>query len=300
MSHISRRRFIQAGLASSAVYTSNTLAFDIGGMLGKAAPYIQHAQPLIEAMTFNEADEVKMGESFYPEYIKKSGGAYHDDKLQTAIKKFATPFVKTSKRENLKWDIVLLDNKEVNAWALPGGKVAINSGLLSYTKDPAELASVIAHEMGHIELSHGIAQMKSKAFTSSLSGAGKQALTDFGGAGGALTSQLLSSLEGPLFDLINKGYSRQNEFEADAYILSVFKKMGFDQHKADDFFVTLNTLYPADSKATTSLFSTHPGTLDRINKLEELAKQQKSVTKNSKMAGWNELKEAFPNKKLAG
>jgi len=72
--------------------------------------------------------------------------------------------------------------------------------------------------MGHIELSHGIAQMKTKAFTSSLSGAGKQALADFGGAGGALSSQLLSSIEGPLFDLVNKGYSRTNEYEADAHI----------------------------------------------------------------------------------
>lgn len=298
MSHISRRRFIQAGLAGSAIYTSKTLALDIGGMLGKAAPYIQHVQPLIQAMTFSEADEIKMGESFYPQYIKKSGGAYGDDKLQAALKKFATPFVKTSDRKNLKWDIVLLNNKEVNAWALPGGKVAINSGLLSYTKDPAELASVIAHEMGHIELSHGIAQMKTKAFTSSLSGAGKQALADFGGAGGALSSQLLSSIEGPLFDLVNKGYSRTNEYEADAHIISVFKKMGFDQHKADDFFVTLNKLYPSDTSVTTSLFSTHPGNQERISKLEELAKQQESISKNIKMTGWNELKEAFPNKKL--
>jgi beta-barrel assembly-enhancing protease len=299
MSQISRRHFIQAGLAGSAIYAGKTLAFDIGGILGKAAPYLQHAQPLIEAMTFNEADEIKMGESFYPQYIKKSGGAYADDKLQTALIKFATPFVKTSKRQNLNWDIVLLKNKEVNAWALPGGKVAINSGLLSYTKDPAELASVIAHEMGHIELSHGIAQMKTKAFTSSLSGAGKQALTDFGGAGGAISSQLLSSIEGPLFDLVNKGYSRKNEFEADAFIMSVFKNMGLDKHKADDFFVTLNKLYPSDSTITTSLFSTHPVTQERVNKLEELAKQQESVVKNIKMAGWNELKEAFPNKKIA-
>jgi beta-barrel assembly-enhancing protease len=299
MSNLSRRRFIQAGLAGSAVYTTKALSFDLGGVLGKAAPYIQHAQPLIEAMTFSEADEIKMGESYYPQYIEKSGGAYADEKIQAALKQFAGPFVQTSKRENLKWDIILLDNKEVNAWALPGGKVAVNSGLLSYVRDPAELSSVIAHEMGHVELSHGIAQMKTKAFTTSLSGAGKLALTEFGGAGGTLTSQLLSSLEGPLFDLVNKGYSRQHEFEADAHIISVFKQMGIDNRKADDFFVTLNKLYPSDSSVTTSLFSTHPGTQDRINKLEELAKKQELTTKNTKLPGWNELKEAFPNKKIS-
>ncbi len=298
MSNFSRRRFIQAGLAGTTVYVSKTLAFDFGSMLDKAAPYIQHAQPIVEAMMFKEDDEIKMGENYYPQYIKKGGGAHTDDKLQSALKNFASPFIKTSKRQRLNWDIVLLNNKEVNAWALPGGKLAVNSGLLSYTRDPAELGSVIAHEIGHAELSHGISQIKTKAFTSSLSGAGKQALADFGGSGGALTSQLLSSLEGPLFDLINKGYSRQNEFEADAHIISVFKKTGMDAKKADDFFVTLNKLYPSDSKATTSLFSTHPGTQDRINKLEELAAKQKSAAKNIKLKGWNEIKEAFPSKKI--
>ncbi len=299
MPQLSRRHFIKSAMATTAVYASQSLAFDLGGVLGKAAPYIQHAQPLIEALSFSEADEIKMGETYYSDYIKKSGGAHTDEKLQMALKEFATPFVKTSQRENLKWDIVLLKNKEVNAWALPGGKVAINSGLLSYAKTPEELASVIAHEMGHIELSHGIAQMKTKAFSSSLSGAGKQALADFGGAGGALSSQLITAMEGPLFDLVNKGYSRQNEFEADAHIINVFNKMNFDTRKADDFFVTLNKLYPSDSSITTSLFSTHPGTQERIAKLEELAKQQKSVSSNTKMAGWNRLKEAFPNKKAS-
>ncbi|MFK5986801.1 MAG: hypothetical protein QM479_15450 [Pseudomonadota bacterium] len=134
MSQLSRRHFIQAGLIGSAVYTSKAFAFDVGGILGKAAPYIQHAQPLFEAMTFSEADEIKMG---------------------------------------------------------------------------------------------------------------------------------------------------------------------IDRRKADDFFVTLNKLYPSDSKATTSLFSTHPGTQERIDKLEELAQQETSAPTNTKMAGWNELKEAFPSKKIA-
>lgn len=299
MAHFSRRRFIHTSLIGSALYTGKALAFDLDGMLEKASPYIEKAQPLVQSMMFSEADEITMGENYYPEYIKKGGGLHSDEKIQEALKTFSNPFLETTARKNLNWEIVLLNSEEVNAWALPGGKLAVNAGLLPYTRTPEELASVIAHEIGHVELSHGVSQMKTKTFMGSLSGIGKQVVLDYFGSGasGALSSEVLNALEGPLFDLINKGYSRQHEFEADAHILSVFNKTGMDQHKADDFFVTLDKLYPSNTDITTSLFSTHPITRDRIQKLEELAAQQKMKPKKASIPGWNILKEAFPDAK---
>jgi beta-barrel assembly-enhancing protease len=298
--NFSRRRFIQTMGAGTAILgVKNAMGFDFGSALEQASPYLQHAQPLAESFMLSEKDEIQMGNTYYDQYIEQGGGRYSDTKMQEALKKFAQPLIATSDRKALAWDIVLLKSDEVNAWALPGGKMAVNSGLLNYVKDPDELASVIAHEIGHVEKSHGIDQMKTDTFMKSIGGLGKQVLASYGGSAGAMSSELLSSLEGPVYEMINSGYSQKREFEADAHILSVFNKVGLDAKKADDFFVTLNKLYPSDTDITTSLFSTHPGTVERIKTLEQLATKQSQVPeKKSSYPGWNALKEQFPTKSI--
>lgn len=249
---------------------------------------------LAQGFAMREEDEAKMGQTYYEQYIGQGGGRYPDRNAQEALAKFAQPFIATSRRKKFPWEIALLQNNQVNAWAIPGGKLAINSELVKYTDDPAELGSVIAHEIGHAEMSHGVQQMRTQAFMATVSQAGQIAIAATLGKAAPLTGAVFQALQGPVFTLVNAGYSRQREFEADNHILGVFQKTGQDPQKASDFFKTLMKVYPSNSDATTSLFSTHPGTQARIDKLNSSARAMPRPPKAGDPPGWAELKAMFP------
>lgn len=282
------RRSLLAGLAAAGTTAAlPALAqFSLGNLM-------QGAANMVGAYAAGEGDEIKLGETYYQDYLKKSGGAHPDRNAQEALRRFAAPLLAAAERRSLPWEITLVDNQQVNAWALPGGKLAINSALVRHAASPDELASVIAHEIGHADKGHGLAQIRNQALITTVGGLGKEALGAWLG-GGALGGQVLSALEGPLYSMILSGYSRANEFEADAHILALFERTGYDPAKADDFFRTLMRLHPQGSE-TTSLFSTHPGTQERIDRIEQAAARLAKPSRGTQPAGWSELKALFPN-----
>ncbi|MCR6630617.1 MAG: M48 family metallopeptidase [Magnetospirillum sp.] len=285
------RRSVLAGLAGTAALAAlpARAQFSLGNLINSAAQ-------VVGAYTTGEGDEIKMGESFYPDYLQKSGGTYPDRNGQEALKSFAQPLLAAADRKNLPWDITLVDNKQVNAWALPGGKIAVHSELVRQCTHPDELASVIAHEIGHADHGHSLNQIRNQALITSVGGLGKEALSGWMG-GGALGSEVLTALEAPLYNLILTGYSRTHEFEADAHILRIFQQTGNDPARADDFFRTLLRLNPESATATTSLFSTHPGTAERIARIEDAAIRADQPSRTASAPGWDTLKQLFPTPK---
>jgi predicted Zn-dependent protease len=272
--------------AGAAVTAPAHAKFDLGSLIGGAID-------VVGAFASGEEDEITMGENFYEDYLEKSGGIYPDRNAQEALRKFAEPILAAADRKNLPWEVTLVDNEEVNAWALPGGKIAIHSELVCHCETPDELASVIAHEVGHADRGHSLSQIQNQALISSLGGLGIEALSSWVGGRGSLGAEVLSALEEPLYAMILTGYSRAHEFEADAHILKIFEQTGHDPDKADDFFRTLLRLSPEGS--TTSLFSTHPGTTERIAKIEEAAATLSSRSSRTKHPGWSQLKSMFPS-----
>lgn len=286
---LSRRSFV-AGLSGVAALSAAPARaqFNLGNLLNTAGQ-------VVGAYAAGEGDEIKMGQTYYADYVKKSGGAYDNRNAQDALRKFAQPLFAAADRRTLPWEITLVHNDQVNAWALPGGKVAVHTELVRQCAHPDELASVIAHEIGHADKGHSLAQIQNQALLTSVGGLGKEALSGWLGGGG-LGGEVLTALEGPLYSMMLNGYSRTHEFEADAHILHIFQRTGNDPARADDFFRTLLRLTPESSAATTSLFSTHPGTVERIAKLEDAARGQHPGRAPS-VAGWAELKELFPTPK---
>lgn len=219
-------------------------------------------------------DEAALGEGLYPRLVAQSGGAYGNSRIQSAVRSFAQPLFRVSKR-SFRWEITVLDDNSPNAWALPGGKLGINKGLLRYVASESELAAVISHEMGHAELSHQVAELENKGFTDRLVQFGKGVAqreldTQLSGLSD-LTSRGLDALTPAVSELITSGYSRDHEREADSYILVVFRATGYDPRQASAVFRTLDSLVPPGEEKTTSLFSTHPGTRDRIERLDDAA-----------------------------
>lgn len=308
----SRRGLLTGAAAIGALAASPALAQfpNLGAMgggmggadMGKIGDLMGQFANVIQSMNFTEADEITMGDTYYERFVDQGGGAYNDRAAQSALRRFAEPLIATSKRPNLPWEITLLDDETVNAWALPGGKIAVNKGLIRYTAEPEELAAVLSHEIGHAELSHGVAQIKNKKFISGMGGIAKKQIVEHvtaktGAVGGFLTNEVLTAFEGPIYDMITSGYSQDLEYAADGHIVGVFDTTGFDDAKATNFYNTMLRLVPPGTKATTSLYATHPGTKDRIKRLQKLIAADKAKGAPAvSHAGWAELKRSLPTR----
>ena len=304
---ISRRQFVVAGGSLLTVVAGTPAAAQFGFNFGSSdsGPTIQGLNlgnlfqgvtSLFDSITMGEADEIRLGEALYPRFIDQLGGPYRNSRMQTALRNFSEPVFKTSERPGLPWEITLLNDNTVNAWALPGGKIGINKGLLRYASTETELAAVLGHEMGHAELSHGLSQMRSESFTRGLSSLGREAIASQVGSDRLLTDKLIDLLEEPLLKMVTTGYSRDREFEADIHLLRVFGKTGHDPAHAADFFKVLMEVMPTATEGTTSLFSTHPGTQERIDRIEEAARTVDVTGKTIADSGFTTLKRTFPTR----
>ncbi|MGH6662770.1 MAG: M48 family metallopeptidase, partial [Rhodospirillales bacterium] len=228
--------------------------------------------------------------------IDRNGGAYANRRVQSAAQRFAEDLLKTSKRPNLPWEITIVDDNTINAWALPGGKLAINKGLLRYAADEAELAAVISHEVGHAELAHGLGMMKTERFSAGFSEVAKGALAVALKDSGGLDNNLVSMMSGVVMGMVQTGYSREYEDEADRHILKVFEQTGHNPEKAANFFKTLLQVTPPNTEGTTSLFSTHPGTRERIDKIENAARGKAGAATPPHAQEFAAIKHTFPTR----
>ena len=305
-----RRRIVAglSGVAASAVAAPALAQFRFGfggsdndsgsGLNLDLGRILQGAQDLFEGLSLGEDDEIRIGNELFGRLVDKSGGAYSNAKAQAGLRRFADPLIATSGRNKLPWEVVLINDNTLNAWALPGGKIAVNKGVLRYAADEAELAAVLSHEIGHAELSHGIKQMRSKSFNKGLTALGREAITaEMGGSDAYMTDKLIDALEDPLFDMVTSGYSRGAEREADQHILTVFGRTGHDPSRAANFFKTMLQVTPRETEATNSLFSTHPDTQERIEKIEATASGMPAPTSPPPTDGFAAAKKSFPTRR---
>lgn len=307
---LSRRRVVAglSGVAASTVAAPALAQFRFGfggsdsdsgsGLNLDLGRILQGAQDLFEGLSLGEEDEIRIGNQLFGRLVDKSGGAYANARAQAGLRRFAEPLIATSGRGKLPWEVVLVNDNTLNAWALPGGKIAVNKGVLRYAADEAELAAVLSHEIGHAELSHGIKQMRSDSFQKGLTALGREAITaEMGGGDAFMTDKLIDALEAPLFDMVTSGYSRGAEREADQHILTVFGRTGHDPARAANFFKTMLQVTPRETEATNSLFSTHPDTHERIEKIEATARDMPTPTSPPPIDGYAAAKKSFPTRR---
>jgi predicted Zn-dependent protease len=128
------------------------------------------------------------------------------------------------------YHFMLLDSDEINAFAAPGGLILLTRGMVQCCENEDELAAVLAHEIGHVEKKHGLNAIKqarlTSAFTIIAAEAGKQ-------LGGEDLAQLTEEFEGSVGDVVmeltTKGYSRKQEFSADAAAVNTLRRAGYPE-----------------------------------------------------------------------
>jgi len=152
--------------------------------------------------------------------------------------------------------IKVIDSEEVNAFALPGGFMFVNTGLIMRTENEAELAAVLAHEISHVAARHGTRQ----ASRAQLFNYGSIPLIFMGGWAGYAIRQAVS-LAVPMGFM---KFSRSMESEADMLGLQYLYKSGYDPTEFVNFFERIQTVEKKKPGSISRLFSTHPMTGDRI------------------------------------
>lgn len=210
-----------------------------------------------ELMLVSEQDEQRLGLQAR-QAVTEEYGVYDDPALQAYIQGIGLPMARLSHRPTLDWHFQVMDSPVVNAFAAPGGYIFVTRGLLAAVSDEAELAGVLAHEIGHVTARHSARNYSQ----SLLAGFGLQLGTALAGSYGSALGPLLEAGTGLLF----LKYSRDDERQADALGVEYASRGGYDTNRMADFFTTLQrqeTLEGERSGGLPEWFSTHPSPVDR-------------------------------------
>lgn len=219
----------------------------------------------------SEEQESEMGRQQHPQILKQFGGAYDDPALTDYVTSVGRRLAATSERKDLTYHFTVIDSPIVNAFALPGGYVYVTRGLLALARNEAELAGVLAHEIGHITGRHA-AERYGQNLASSIATA---SLGILGGSIGANVGQSLGALA-------LSSYSRDQEFEADTLGVRYLSRSTYDTEAMADFLAQLqaNSRLNAEIAGRPgaadqfSLLQTHPKTADRVERAIQAAKVQ--------------------------
>ena len=213
--------------------------------------------------------EQAIGREQHPQMIESFGGRY-DEKpdLNRYVQSLGDFLVQTSETPNQNFTFTLLDTLVVNAFALPGGYVYVTRGLLALANSEAELAGVLAHEIGHVTARHAAERHGSQVLTQALSvGVGllTQIVTGSRGAAEAVTQT-----SGTVGQLAVRSFSRDQEFEADLLGVRYLTRARFDPQAMAHFLTRLRAHAaldtPKDDAPGSDLTRTHPRTAERIQR----------------------------------
>jgi predicted Zn-dependent protease len=230
-----------------------------------------------EFTAMSPAQERQVGAQQHPQILAQFGGAYDDPNLQGYVTGIGNRLKAVSELPELDFTFTLLNSDVVNAFALPGGYVYITRGLLALADDEAELAGVMAHEIGHVTARHS-AQRHSRGV---LAQGGVAIGTVLAGIlGGGAAADLAQQAGGTGAQASLAGYSRDQEFQADELGVRYLARAGYDPTAMSSFLETLGRNDALARKLAgreegpdpaASWFASHPRTPDRVQRAAEQA-----------------------------
>lgn len=213
-----------------------------------------------ELMLVGEGAEVQIGEQNFAPMRQAEGGDYLMDRdLAAYVQQVGRRLAAVSDRK-LPYEFAVLNNSIPNAWALPGGKIGINRGLLTELKSESELAAVLSHEIVHAAARHSAQQMSRGMLLQGGMLAAQVATSDsdYGNlymAGAGVAAQLLM-----------QRYGREAELESDRYGIDYMQRAGYDPRGAvslQETFVRMSNR--RDSGWLAGLFASHPPSQERLD-----------------------------------
>ena len=248
--------------ASVSLWISLLLVIALPGMAGCTTNPATGESSFTGLMS--ESDEVRIGRESHPQVLAQFGGAYEDAELQHYIDSLGQLLARASDRPNLQYTFTVLDSPIVNAFATPGGYVYVTRGLLALANSEAEVAGVLAHEIGHVAARHA-AERQSQAVLASIPGILTGAVTGSDTLAQAANSGAAAHLQ---------SYSRDQEYQADLLGVRYLSRTHYDPLGMASFLTQLQANDKLEAAVMGrpemadqfSIMSTHPRTADRIQR----------------------------------
>ncbi len=226
----------------------------------------------------SESGETQIDRQYSPHQISADYGAVQDSSLNKYIAKVGGELAAKSHRPNVPYSFRAVNASYVNAYAFPGGTIAITRGMLIELNDESELAAVMGHEIGHVCARHAASSYTKGIIASTIVSAG------------ALTVGLLT--ENDTYATITSGlgavaaggflahYSRDNEREADALAMEYMTRCGYNPQGAVGVMQILKKLQKEQPNAIEMIFATHPMSEERYNNAISLMNSKYSSFKH--------------------
>ncbi len=266
-----RRRTQSAGFRH-ALALAALAGLLLSGCAGTPSPILQqqvslHTPP---APKPDEADASSPAQREHARILAAYGGTYNDPRLQGMLDQTIERLVASSERPDLHYKVTILNSQSVNAFALPTGQLYVTRGLVSLANDESELASVLAHEMGHVIARHAAIREEKARQAAIVSRVVNDVLSDPEMGALALAKSKISLAS----------FSRAQEFEADGIGVGIASRAGFDPYGAVRFLTSME--HNSELKPTASgkidprapdFLSSHPATPERISNAQANARQ---------------------------
>lgn len=227
-----------------------------------------------QVLLVSASDEQKMGLTAYEDVLKTAKLSVDKEKI-AQVERVGRRIARAANRPDFKWEFKVIDDeKTINAFCLPGGKIAVYTGLLTVTKTDAGLAAVMGHEVAHATLRHG-GERVSQAM---LAGLGDQALAV---AFAQKDPKVVSAVRGAYGLGAQVGvllpFSREHESEADKVGLEYMAKAGYQPHEAIDFWKRMAAA--SGGSEPPEFLSTHPANSTRVQNLQKWLPKAQSMYK---------------------
>ncbi|TYK65898.1 M48 family metallopeptidase [Colwellia echini] len=221
-----------------------------------------------QVMLFSESELDQMGASSFEE-MKKTTPISVDKATNDFVQCVASAITKNVDKSVHQgdWEVVVFDSAQVNAFALPGGKIGVYTGILNVTENEDQLGAIIGHEVGHVIEHHSNERMSA----SKLQNMGMSAATTVAGLANVDNQELwMAGLGLGLQYGVIMPYGRSHESEADIVGQDLMARSGFEPQASIKLWQNMAALSASSGQSAPAEFmSTHPSNETRISQLQE-------------------------------
>lgn len=215
---------------------------------------------------------------------------FHSPELTNYVNMICQVLALNSQRPQLYkgYFVAVLDTDQINAFASSGGHILVTRGLLECATSEDALAAVLAHEIAHIQLQHGIKAIKSDRWTNAALTTASSSLTVLSdGEMKEVIDAFDESVNGVITTMVNTGYSQSQEYDADETALEIMAAAGYNPHAMKEM---LNELKVRQPKSSGGFASTHPSADKRLKNVEKKLKKYAAISvPETRVARYNHM-----------